>query len=325
MRTYQLGGSGIDSITLSDKSKPSPAAGQILVRMHAASLNYRDLMLAKRLNGIVPLSDGAGEVVEVGPGVSRVAVGDRVSGIFYQTWIYGRMRDADLAHALGGTADGVLAEYRLFDAEHVVKIPDGLSWHEAATLPCAAVTAWHALQDVRAGETVLILGTGGVSLFALQFAVASGARVIATSSSDKKREQLQALGASDTINYRTHADWEKSVRELTAGEGVDHVVEVGGGGTLAKSIAAARRGGHIHLIGILSGGTVDPTAIMMSGLHIHGIQVGSREMFEAMNAFVTAKNIRPIIDRAFAFDQTRDAYQYLSEGGHMGKVVIDIP
>jgi NADPH:quinone reductase-like Zn-dependent oxidoreductase len=303
----------------------------VLVRIKAASLNYRDLLVAKGLYSrnlplpLIPLSDASGEVAEVGPGVSRVRPGDRVAGIFMQAWIDGEPTEAKAKSALGGAIGGVLAEAVVFDQEGVVPIPEHLSYEEAATLPCAAVTAWHALivsGRVRAGETVLVQGTGGVSIFALQFARLSGARVIATSSHDEKLERARQLGASDGINYKTTPDWDARARELTGGAGVDHVIEVGGAGTLPKSLKAVRMGGHIPLIGILTGGEFNPTPLLMKSVRLQGIFVGSRAMFEAMNRAIALHRLRPVVDRIFPFDEAPEALRHLERGAHFGKVVI---
>jgi len=326
----------IDRLTLTESAVPSPARGQVLVRMRAASLNYRDLMIATGrsargapLPDLIPLSDGAGEVVGVGPDVSRVAVGDRVAACFMQSWIGGEISPDDAASSLGGAIQGVLAEYRLFDQQGLVKLPDHLSYEDGATLPCAALTAWNALfhgpKPLTVGQSVVVLGTGGVSVFALQFAHAAGARVIATSSSDGKLARAKALGADEGINYREHPEWQTVVRGLTAGRGTDHVVEVGGPGTLPRSIEAARQGGHIHLIGGLSGGgNLDPTQMMRRGVVLRGIYVGSRQMFEAMNQAIAFHRIAPVIDRGFDFEDAKAAYRHLQTQAHFGKVVIRI-
>jgi NADPH:quinone reductase-like Zn-dependent oxidoreductase len=335
MRLYRLPKhEGFDDLTFTEAPTPRPARGQVLVRMHAASLNFRDLAVATGKYvmsalppDLVPLSDGAGEVVEVGPDVHRVKPGDRVAGIFMQGWIGGRMEPEHGQTALGGAVDGVLAEYVLFDQAGLVHIPDHLSFEQAATLPCAAVTAWNALfglQPLQPGQTVLVLGTGGVSIFALQFARAAGARVIATSSSDEKLDRARALGASDGINYRAHEDWHTEVRRLTGGRGMDHVVEVGGPGTLQRSLGATRSGGVVTLIGVLTRGTIDPLAIFGSGALVRPIYVGSRQMFEAMNAAIALHKIEPVIDRVFPFDAAKDAYRHLKGATHIGKVVIRI-
>jgi NADPH:quinone reductase-like Zn-dependent oxidoreductase len=325
---------GIDTLTLAERDTPRPARGQVLVRMRAASLNYRDLMVASGRyargaapENLVPLSDGAGEVVEVGSDVTRVKPGDRVAGIFMQSWVGGAITAADGASALGGAIDGVLAEYVLFDQNGLVHLPTHLSFEQGATLPCAAVTAWNALfggHPLVSGQSVLVLGTGGVSIFALQLAHAAGARVIATSSSDEKLTRARDLGASDGVNYKQHPEWQEQVRALTDGEGVDHVVEVGGAGTLPRSVAATRIGGQVHLIGVLTGGEINPTPVMRSSLILRGIYVGSRQMFEALNRAVALHRIVPVIDRVFPFAEAREAYRHLQAQGHVGKVVIRI-
>ncbi len=335
MRLYRLPKhTGFDDLTLTHADLPPVGRGQVLVRMRAASLNFRDLsvatgkyMLSALPPDLVPLSDGAGEVIETGAGVSRVKAGDRVAGIFMQSWLGGEMEPSHGQSALGGAVDGVLAEYVVFDEHGLVHIPEHLSYEQAATLPCAAVTAWNALfglHPLQPGQTVLILGTGGVSIFALQFAHAAGARVIATSSSDEKLERVRAMGASDGINYKAEPEWQNAVRALTAGRGVDHVVEVGGPGTLARSLGAVRGGGVVTLIGVLTRGQIDPLAIFGSGGIVRPIYVGSRQMFEAMNRAITLHRIEPVIDRVFAFDEVKEAYRHLKGATHVGKVVIRI-
>jgi NADPH:quinone reductase-like Zn-dependent oxidoreductase len=244
-----------------------------------------------------------------------------------QGWLGGEQEPSHGATALGGAIDGVLAEYVVFDQQGLVHVPAHLSYRQAATLPCAAVTAWHALtglKPVGPGQTVLVLGTGGVSMFGLQLAKAAGARVIATSSSDEKLARVKALGASDGINYKAVEDWHKAVRALTDGCGVDHVVEVGGPGTLQRSIGAARLGGVVSLIGVLSRGQVDPLAILAGGVIVQGVFVGSRQMFEAMNRAIAAHRIEPVIDRVFAFEAAREAYRHMKAATHIGKIVIEI-
>lgn len=325
---------GIDTLELRDGPTPEPGRGQILVRMRAASLNYRDLNVAKGSPArgplpanLIPLSDGAGEVVATGAGVTRAKVGDRVAGLFMQDWIGGEIEPYHVDSSRGGSIDGVLAEYVVFEQDGVVPLPAHMSYEEGATLPCAAVTAWNALyggKPLRAGETVLILGTGGVSIFALQLARAAGARVIGTSSSDAKLERIRALGASDGVNYRTHPEWHEEVRRLTDGRGVDHVVEVGGAGTLPRSVEAARIGGNVHLIGVLTGGEINPTPVLRRNITLRGIYVGSRQMFAAMNQVIALHQIRPVIDRVFPFTQAKEAYRHLTGQTHVGKVVISI-
>jgi NADPH:quinone reductase-like Zn-dependent oxidoreductase len=329
---------GIDSLVLREQAtpRPGPGPGQVLVRMHAASLNYRDLMVVTGryargapLADLVPLSDGAGEVAEVGPGVSRVKPGDRVAAIFMQNWLGGDIEPENAASSLGGAIHGVLAEQVVFSQDGLVKLPEHLSFEDGATLPCAAVTAWNALyggRPLRVGESVLVLGTGGVSIFALQIAHAAGARVIATSSSDAKLANAKALGASDGVNYRSHPEWHEQVLALTGRRGADHVVDVGGSGTLSRSIEAARIGGQVHQIGVLTGsGEINPAAAMRRGLILRGIYVGSRQMFEAMNRAIDLHRIKPVIDRVFGFEQAPDAYRHLQGQTHVGKVVIRIP
>jgi NADPH:quinone reductase-like Zn-dependent oxidoreductase len=325
---------GIDTLELRDIPTPKPGRGQILVRMRAASLNYRDLNVAagRAARGtlppnLVPLSDGAGEVVDCGPDVGRVAIGDRVAGLFMQNWLGGDMEPYHVDSSRGGSIDGVLAEYVLFDQDGVVHLPQHLSFEEGATLPCAGLTAWNALyagKSLRSGETVLILGTGGVSVFALQFAHAAGARVIGTSSSDEKLARGKGLGASDGVNYRQQPEWQEQVLALTNGRGVDHVVEVGGAGTLGRSVEAARIGGQVHLIGVLTGGEINPTPILRRNTILRGIYVGSRQMFQAMNAAVSLHRIRPVIDRVFDFTDAKAAYHHLKGQTHVGKIVIRI-
>ena len=334
MRAYQIKeyGSlaGLKQVTLSD---PTVGPGQVRIRVHAVSLNYRDLMIALGKYGgtlpadLVPLSDGAGEVMEVGAGVTRVQVGDRVAGIFFQTWLDGGIRAAYHTSALGGAIDGMLAEQVVLSEEGVVKLPDWMTYEEGASLPCAGVTAWNGLVEqgkLMAGETVLLLGTGGVSIFALQIAKAHGARVILTSSSDEKLERAKALGADETINYKTTPEWDKAVWALTDKRGVDHVVEVGGPGTLAKSLQSARHGGQIAQIGVLSEveAKISPLPILGKSLRVNGIYVGSRAMFERLLTALSVRQIRPIIDRVFGFDEAQAAYEYLQSGSHFGKVVI---
>lgn len=326
-----FGPENLECVELPD---PRPGPGQAVVRVRACSLNYRDLVVSKGGYGravkppLTPLSDGAGEVVAVGEGVTRVQPGDRVAAIFMQGWIDGSPDDAKAATALGGALDGMLAEQVCLDADGLVRVPGHLSFEEAATLPCAAVTAWHALFDsggLRPGQSVLTQGTGGVSIFALQFAKMAGARVFATSSNDRKLERLRAMGADAVVNYRTTPDWDRAAREFTGGAGVDHVVEVGGAGTLPVSLKAVRRGGHIALIGVLSGqGEIDPRFIFLKQVRMQGIYVGSRQMFGEMNQALGMSGMRPVIDRVFGFGEVREAMAYLESGAHFGKVCIRI-
>jgi NADPH:quinone reductase-like Zn-dependent oxidoreductase len=274
------------------------------------------------------VSDGAGEVIEVGAGVTRVQRGDRVAGIFMQNWLSGEVSPYVARSALGGSVDGVLAEYVVLNENGVVHIPTHLSYEEAATLPCAGVTAWNALTTwmLKPGITVLVQGTGGVSMFALQFARLAGARVIATSSSDEKLKKAGELGASDGINYRSVPDWDKAVLERTNGIGVDHIIEVGGPGTLARSLNAVRVGGRISMIGLLTGPetAVNPMPILGKQIQVQGVFVGSREMFEAMNRAIALHHLRPVVDRVFPFEEAREALRYLESGKHLGKIVIRV-
>jgi NADPH:quinone reductase-like Zn-dependent oxidoreductase len=329
-----LDGFGLENLREVEMPDPVPGPGQAVVRIHACSLNFRDLLVAKGAYGrairtpLTPLSDGAGVVTQVGEGVTRVKPGDRVCGIFMQRWLEGDPDDAKAASALGGALDGMLAELVCLDAAGLVCFPDHLSFEEAATLPCAAVTAWNALfhsGPLKAGETVLVQGTGGVSLFALQFARMAGARVIATSSSDAKLERLRALGADEVINYKSTPEWDKPVRAFTNGLGVDHIVEVGGAGTLPLSLRAVRRGGHIALIGVLSGaGEIDPRPLLVKSIRLHGIYVGSRQMFEEMNRAIALARLKPVIDRVFPFAQVTEAMRYQESGAHFGKIALGL-
>jgi NADPH:quinone reductase-like Zn-dependent oxidoreductase len=329
------GGFGLDHLALVERPEPRPGPGQALVRLRAASLNYRDLLTVegkynpKQKLPLIPCSDGTGEVVEIGEGVARVAPGDRVSPLFAQRWLAGAPTREKLRSTLGGPLDGTLAELAVFDQEGLVKIPQHLSDEEAATLPCAAVTAWSALVaegGVTAGDTVLVQGTGGVSLFALQIAKLLGARVIATSSRDDKLARARALGADAGINYRDVPEWGARVKELTGGAGADHVVEVGGAGTLQQSLRAVRFGGTISLIGNLAGTKAELllTQIFMQRLRVNGILVGHRESFEAMNRAIALHELRPVIDRVFPLAEVRAAFDHMAAGDHFGKICVKI-
>ena len=335
MRVFEIRDEfGIDNLKLAERPEAALQPGQTRVRVKATSLNYRDLMTVKHGGArgarlpLIPLSDGAGEVVEVGPGVSRVQPGDRVMGIFMQTWLAGEPTQAHTQSALGGAIDGMLAEQVVLHENGLVHVPDYLSYEEAATLPCAAVTAWQGLMTkggMQAGDTILVLGTGGVSIFALQFAAMAGAKTIITSSSDAKLERAKRLGAAECINYKTTPDWGHRVLELTDGVGVDHVVEVGGVGTLEKSLQAVRIGGTVSLIGVLTGaGTMDPMAILRKSVRMQGIYVGSRAMFEAMNRAMSLHKLRPVIDRAFPFEESREALSFMESAAHFGKIVVTL-
>ncbi|WP_448330753.1 zinc-dependent alcohol dehydrogenase family protein [Streptomyces sp. DSM 41534] len=322
---------GVDALRLDEREVTAPGPREVLVRMRAWSLNYRDLMIASGTYGralkpdAVPVSDGAGEVVDAGSDVTRWREGDRVAGVFMPGWISGPPTARNTAGALGGPADGVLAEYVLFDQDALVAAPAHLDFAETATLPCAAVTAWHAVAvtgGLAPGQTVLTMGSGGVSLFALRFAALGGARVFATSSDDAKLERLRALGAADGVNYARTPDWGRLVAEATGG-GVDHVVEVGGPGTLPQSLDAVRVGGRISLIGVLAqDGVADPSAVLRKGIALQGMFVGSREMFEQMNRAIEHHRVRPTVDRAFPFTEAPAAYRYFAGRGHFGKAVI---
>jgi len=335
MKAYEIPAFGIDQLRLVEREKPAAGPGQVLVRMTAASLNFRDLMVVrghynpKMKLPIAPLSDGVGIVEAIGEGVDRFAPGDRVAGIFMQDWIDGRVDKKKAASALGGAIPGILREYMVFNQSGLVKPPAHLSDVEAAALPCAAVTAWHALFEEASshpGDTVLLQGTGGVSLFALQFAKAAGFRVIITSSSDEKLQRARQLGADETINYKDTPDWEEAARRLTNGEGVDQVIEVGGGDTLPRSLRAVRMAGTVSVIGVLSGNAqaLAPAGVLMNSLRVQGIYVGSRAMFERMNKAIEANSIKPVLDRVFPWTEAKNAYEYLERQGHFGKICLAI-
>jgi len=326
------GGFGIEKLVWREVDTPAPGPGQVLVRVRAISLNYRDYLVAlgkynpKMPLPRVPMSDGAGEVVEVGLGVTRWKVGDRVAGIFMQTWLAGNYEHSHGSSALGGSIDGVMSELVVFDEDGLVAAPTHLSYEEASTLPCAAVTAWSALVErgkMKAGDTVLVLGSGGVSVFALQFAKAAGARVIATSSHPEKMEKLKALGADWVLNYKEVPEWGKAIAK--AG-GVEHVVEVGGAGTLEQSLIATKPSGTVSLIGVLSGfsGNLNVAQIFHKNLRVNGIYVGSRAMFENMNRAITQNQIRPVIDSVFEPEKVQLALRYMESAAHFGKIVVTV-
>lgn len=327
------GSTSLDGLCMVDAAQPAPGPGEVLVRVRACSLNFRDqiIPLGKYMGGAVdrdqvPLSDGAGEIAALGEGVTGLVVGDRVAGIFFQDWIDGPP-NPQAGPALGAPpAPGMLQDYVALPAHGVVKLSESLSFEEAACLPCAGVTAWNALMEgprpVKAGDSVLVLGTGGVSLLALQIAKAAGARVIATSSSDEKLERARAMGADETINYRTTPQWGTEAARLSGG-GIDHVVEVGGAGTLAQSIQAVGFNGEIALIGVLTReGDTSPHGLMFKGASIRGIFVGSKGMAQRLNAFVDAHGIKPVIDRSFPIGDARAAWDYQASSALFGKVVI---
>jgi len=334
MRAFEIiSADGVDALALNDRPVPEPGPGQILVAVRASSINYRDLSTIEDPvpRGIpyprIPNSDAAGEVLEVGRAVTRFKPGDRVAGCFFRNWIDGGITPSAMASALGGAVDGVLAEQVLLDEQGAVPLPEHLSFEEGATLPCAGLTAWNCLLEqggLKPGMTVLLLGTGGASIFGLQFAKMTGARVIITSSSDEKLERARALGADETINYRGTPEWQARVLELTGGRGVDVTIETGGGGTLEKSIEATRVGGTISLIGVLTGGTINPVAVMRKSIRLQGVYVGNRRMFENMNAALAANGVHPVVDRVFEFDDARAAYHAMRAAGHFGKLVIRI-
>jgi NADPH:quinone reductase-like Zn-dependent oxidoreductase len=322
-------------LSLVDRPSRSPAAGQVLVRIRAVSLNYRDLVVVrgeydrKPQIGRIPCSDGAGEVVAVGAGVSQFKPGDRVAGCFFQAWMGGRFKAEYHRSALGGAIDGVLAEEVVLDQDGLIRLPELYSFEEGATLPCAALTAWQSLfvrGRLTAGESVLLLGTGGVSIFGLQFAKAAGAKAIITSSSDEKLKRARQLGADEVINYRSTPEWGKEAARLSGVDGVDHVIEVGGAGTFQQSVRACRFHGNIGLIGILSGkeAATEIFSIVPKGLNVFGIYVGSRTMFEEMNRALSQNLLKPVIDRVFPFSESPDAFRHLASGAHFGKVVIAV-
>ncbi len=324
---------GLQNLAVVDRPDPTPGPGQILVRVRAASLNFRDLLLAKgqynpRLQFPRVLgSDAAGEVIALGTGATRFKVGDHVANCFMTDWADGPITDAAAKSAIGSDRDGVFSELVALDERAVVSVPDHMTFEEAATLPCAAVTAWNALTTAGTGPgtTVLLQGTGGVSIFALQLAHALGARAFITSSSDEKLARAAALGASAGVNYRTNADWDKWARQQSGGTGVDVVVEVGGAGTLERSLKAVRTGGHVALIGVLAGtGAVNPLLILMKAVRVQGVFVGSRAMFEAMNRVIAEKKLQPVIDRVFPFVEAPAAFKHLESGAHFGKVVMSL-
>jgi NADPH:quinone reductase-like Zn-dependent oxidoreductase len=335
-KQWQLMKSGAQGYTLklaTDAPVRQPAAGEVLVKMHAASLNRRDVFVMRGQypmpprEVVVPLSDGAGEVTAVGTGVKRFKVGDKVMPIFFPNWIDGRPAGNATQVSLGGAVDGVLTQYLTISEQSLVAMPAGLSYEEAATLPCAAVTAWNGLVtrgQMQAGDYVLLEGTGGVSIFGLQFAVASGAKPIITSSSDDKLAKAKALGAVGGVNYKTNAEWEKPVLALSGGGGVQQVLEVGGKDSLPHAVASLAPGGHIALIGGLGGfgGDVPAMALMTANRTVSGIYVGSRANFETMNAFIAKHRVKPVIDKVFEFKDAQAAFQYMETGSFFGKIVI---
>jgi len=335
MRVWQISSFGIDSLEFVERPTPSPEAGEVLVKVRAISFNYRDLLVVKGIYNPklklprIPVSDGAGEVVAVGESVTAWKPGDRVAAIFMQNWLDGPPSADKSRGALGGDIDGMLAEYVVLKASGLVAIPEHLSFQEAATLPCAAVTAWNALSvgDLKPGNTVLIQGTGGVSIFALQLARLRGARVIGISSSDEKLERAYSLGLDAGLNYKESPEWDRWALDETAGQGVDLVIEVGGQATLPRSLRALRIGGAIAQVGILSG-SAEPAAFpVASVLHkqvrLQGIYVGSRKDFQDLNKAITLTQLRPVGEN-FHWSQAREALARMEEASHFGKLVLTV-
>jgi NADPH:quinone reductase-like Zn-dependent oxidoreductase len=321
---------GLDNLRVVEKPDPTPGAGQIVVDIKAATLNYRDLVTVTQPSGrtpFIPCSDGGGVVSAIGDGVTRVKVGDHVAPLFFQNWFAGEPTPEGLGGALGGTLDGVLQQKVLLSEQGVTRVPAGYTDEEAATLPCAGLTAWRGLVvqgQVKSGDVVVVQGTGGVSIFALQFAKAAGATVIATSSSDEKLERARAMGADHLVNYKATPDWAKEVRRITDRRGADHVIEVGGAGTFEQSLRAIRLGGKIAVIGILGGFVKDLNVATIFGANafIHGVTVGSREHFESMTRAIEANGIKPVIDRRFPLEEAREAFACMQAGAHFGKIVL---
>jgi len=335
MKVFEIRGDwGFDHLQLGTRPEPKPGPGEVLLRMKAASLNYRDLVVPSRGYGaftgnlpLIPLSDGVGEVVEVGPGVTRVKAGDRVCPCFHQSWIGGAPDLERLTRTLGGPVDGTMAELMCLPAEGVVKVPAHLTDEQAATLPCAALTAWSALvtyDDLGPGSRVLVQGTGGVALFALAFAKLAGCHVTVISSSDEKLARATAMGADVGINYTATPEWSKASREITAGRGFDHIVELGGEKTLPQSLRAIRPGGTISMIGVLSGSALSAPLghVVTRQVRLQGITVGSRDGFEAMMRAIDQHRLVPVVDKVFAFEQLKEAMAALKQGAHFGKICI---
>jgi NADPH:quinone reductase-like Zn-dependent oxidoreductase len=329
-----VGRFGLDALKLIERPIPEPRHSEVVIRISAVSLNYRDMDMVLGTYPfafplpLVPTSDGVGKVVAVGEGVTRAKVGDRVLGTFHQSWIAGRYEED--TPQLGGSADGMLTEYVRLDQQGIVHAPSNLTDEEAATLPCAGLTSWHSLvteSRLEAGDTVLIQGTGGVSLFGLQFSAMFGARTIVTSSSDAKLERAKSLGATHTINYVKTPVWHHEVRVLNGGRGVDHVIEVGGPDSFLQSLQAIRIGGQINMVGYIASkhGAINPLEILYHRATVRGIPVGSRESFEAMNRAIEANNMRPVIDKVFPWTDAVAAIRYMREGKHFGKIILKFP
>ncbi|MEU6428082.1 NAD(P)-dependent alcohol dehydrogenase [Microbispora sp. NPDC046973] len=333
MRSYHLdSGAGLAGLTIRDHPDPVPGAGQVVVAVRAASLSFRELMIARGdyvlpvKPDVVPLSDGAGDIVSVGPGVDPRLIGERVTATLFPSWQDGPFGIEHLPQR-GGSLDGMLTERAVVDQDALVPVPGHLSYQEAATLPCAAVTAWNAVtggDGLRPGQTVVTQGSGGVSLFALQFAKTLGARVIATTSSPEKAARLLALGADEVIDYRAVPDWPARVRELTGGRGADRVVDVAG--LLEQSLTAVAMAGHVACVGFVSGTApaLDARALFASGATVRAVAVGSRAQFLAMNRAIEVNGLHPVVGRTFPFDQAHDAYRHYASGEAFGKVVITI-
>ena len=334
MRAYEIqNGFGLENLKVAERPDPVPGPFQVRLRVTAASLNYRDLLMVRGLYNpkqklpLIPCSDGAGVIDAIGPGVTRVKVGDRCFGAFSQGWIAGEPTRDKLRTTLGGPLDGALGDTMLLHEEGVVRTPEHLSDEEAATLPCAAATAWSALVtfgNCKAGDTVLLQGTGGVSIFALQFAKLLGLRAIITSSKDEKLARARQLGADEGINYSVNADWDKAARALTDGLGPNQIVEVGGAGTFEKSLKAIRVAGTVSVIGQLTGNAaqVNLIPILMQNVRVQGILVGSRESAEAMCRAIALHKLKPVIDRVFPFAEAPAAFEHMGSGAHFGKVVV---
>ena len=333
MRAYQLlkYGAGIEALVKVDRPDPKPAYRQVLVKIAACSLNFRDLgarhvphTCSRQYYPAIRWCRGS---CRCRPGVKRIKVGDRVAGCFFQRWSAGEPNPDVHSSALGGGIDGMLAEYAVLEEDEVVKLPKHLSFEEGATLPCAAVTVWYALVEhgkVIAGQTVLLQGTGGLSIFGLQFAHAMGVQTVVTSSSDVKLARAKSLGANYTINYKTVADWDKAAKGFTGGRGVDQVIEVGGAGTLTRSFGSIRVGGKISLIGGLSGPATElnPGLILARRANVQGISVGSTQTFETMNRAIATNAIKPVVDKVFGFNEVHAAYRHMASGLHFGKIAI---
>lgn len=327
---------GIKAWEQATMPEPKPGRGEVLIAVRAASLNYRDLMIAKGLyplailESVIPLSDGAGEIIAVGDGVTRFKTGDRVCGSFFQTWTDGPIPQDAQMHTLGGPMHGMLAQRVVLPQQGVVRMPEHLSYEEAATLPCAALTAWNGLVEsanpLAAGATVLTLGTGGVSVFAVQLAKALGFEVIGTSSDEGKIKRLRAMGVNKVVNYQQTPEWDKEVLAINGGRGVDHVIEVGGSGTLQRSLNVIKTGGTVSLIGVLSGlgNAINPDVVLFKSVRLQGVAIGSVRMFEKMNAQMEKRQIKPVIDKVYPFAQAGEAYARLESAAHFGKIVIAV-